>query len=151
MADMSNLSFSSPVPPRRGGTMGRLPGSPPDDEDLENDQAADETVQAVDEDSLPTDETPEDDDDDSDPTVKLRPPSPKPVSLSVEDAQSRTASVSPPATPAPVTETPDPHKRHKVRVTTELEHIVVRASLVILQPPSQYRPRQRSGPPSASN
>ena len=134
MADMSNLSFSSPVTSRRNGAAGGYPESLSEEEDAGDDAAADETVPAVDDKSLPTDETADDDDDDddSDPTVKLRPPSPKSVPLPVEDAPLRPESVSPPAIPTPVTETPDPHKRHKVRVTTELERIVVRASPVAL-------------------
>ena len=148
MADMSNLSFSSPIAPSRSSAMSRLPES--EDEDLEDDRAADETVQATDEDSLPTDDTPEDEDD-SDPTVKLRLPSPKSVPLPVEDASSRPESASPPATPAPVTETPDPHKRHRVRVTTELEQIVVRPSLVIPSTVSKCLSRQRYGPLSVNS
>lgn len=127
MADMSNLSFSSPAAPRRSGAMGRILESPPEDEDSEDE---DETVQDMDEVSLLVDEAP-DDDDDSDPTVTLRPPSPRSIPLPAEDTTSRPQSASPLTTPIPVPETPDPHKRHKVRVTTELEQIVVCALLNI--------------------
>lgn len=143
MADMSNLSFSSPVASRRGGAMGKLPKSPLEDEDTEDEAAADETVQAVDEVSLLADETP--DDDDSDPTVRLRLPSPRSVPLPAEDTTQPPESASPPATAAPVTETPDPHRRHKVRVTTELEQIVVCVPLHVLHPPAYPTSRQRYG------
>ncbi|KAH9924407.1 uncharacterized protein B0H18DRAFT_1119942 [Fomitopsis serialis] len=119
VADMSNLSFSSPVPVRRSGADTDLPERASDEEELEAEMAADEPVHTVDEDSLSTEEVL--DEDDSDPTVKLRPPL-KAISPPVEDTAVQEAA-SPPAT---VAETPDPHKRAKVRVTTELEQIVAK-------------------------
>ncbi|KZT68323.1 hypothetical protein DAEQUDRAFT_766492 [Daedalea quercina L-15889] len=123
VADMSNLSFSSPVPAHRSGPINSTPDLPSEDEEPEDEASANETVQATNESSFPAEEELEDED--SDPTVKLRLPSPSPVPLPVEDAAAR-SEPSPPPTPAPVVETPEPHKRRKVKVTTELEQIVAK-------------------------
>jgi len=122
VADMSNLSFSSPVPVRRSGANTVLREQASDEQELDAEMAADWPVPTVDEDSLSAEEVL--DEDESDPTVKLRPPL-KAVSPPVEEPAVQEAT-SPPATPALVAETPDPHKRAKVRVTTELEQIVAK-------------------------
>ncbi|KAH9830757.1 uncharacterized protein C8Q71DRAFT_784405 [Rhodofomes roseus] len=117
VADMTNMSFSSPVPAQRNGAMSSLSEHP-----LDEDEEPELGTDADNEDSLPAEESPEED---SDPTVRLQPHS-LPTALSPAGDDLVQHEQSPSVTPAPVTETPDPHKRTKVRVTTELEQIVAK-------------------------